>query len=213
MGKDRKFEEKYFKTRNDTVKDYIRTDFEKSFFDKLSKANPDYLIIDIYIDVQMGVIYFGDGSVISYNSYQAESNYVLDNMDEQTKLSTISNDRTYINKFSVALQKFREIILGIIPENRIIIHSFDMSEDYKDDNGNLKKYNQSKDSIIELNEIAVSMQSLLEQTFPKAKILDLRDSKYHGSINNPLGNMPHHFESEYYKTLMDNLAKAIQINN
>ncbi|WP_407125029.1 DUF6270 domain-containing protein [Weissella paramesenteroides] len=211
VGEGRHFKEEYFETRNPTVHRYLRTDFEKKFFDEIANSNPDYLIIDIYIDVQMGVIYFGDGSVISYNSYQAESNYVLDNMDENTRLSTIFNDETYIDKFSLALQKFKTDILNIIPEDRIILHAFDMSEDYKDENGKIMKYKQSKDSIIELNEIAVAMQSLLELTFPKAKVLDLRDSKYHGGVDNPLGNMPHHFESDYYKSLMYNLIKLISL--
>lgn len=205
----REYEDMYYKTRNNTVRKYIKTDFEKNFFKELEKSKPDFLLIDIYIDVQMGVIYFRDGSVISYNSYQAESNYVLDHIDDVTKLSTIFTDDGYIEKFSNALKTFKKRILGIIPENRIIIHSFDMSEDYKDDNNEIQQYSQKKGSIVELNEIAVSMQFLLENTFPKANILDIRDSPYHGGIDNPIGNMPHHFESGYYAALMNELNKVI----
>lgn len=213
MGKPRTYENDYFKTRKTTVQQYIKTDFEKRFFNQLKAADPDYLIIDIYIDVQMGVIYFGDGSVISYNSYQAESKYVLDHINEKPVLSTIFNDPNYLESYSNALNLFRNEILKIIPENRIIIHAFDMSEDYKDKNSEIKHYKQSNGSIAELNEIAVGMQSLLENTFPKAKVLDIRDSKYHGGEDNPLGNMPHHFESEYYKHLLNNLMKLIYLNN
>ena len=209
VGKPRTYENNYFKTRKPTVQQYIKTDFEKDFFNQLKIANPDYLIIDIYIDVQMGVIYFGDGSVISYNSYQAESKYVLDHINEKPVLSTIFNDSNYLENYSNALNLFRNKILKIIPENRIIIHAFDMSEDYKDKNNEIKQYKQSNGTIAELNEIAVGMQSLLENTFPKAKVLDIRDSKYHGGEDNPLGNMPHHFESEYYKHLLNSLNKLI----
>lgn len=205
----REYEDKYYKTRNNTVRKYIKTDFEKNFFNELKQSKPDFLLIDIYIDVQMGVIYFRDGSVISYNSYQAESNYVLDHIDDVTKLSTIFIDDSYIEKFSEALKAFKKRILSIIPENRIIIHSFDMSEDYKDANNEIQQYSQRKGSIVELNEIAVTMQFLLEKAFPKANILDIRDSPYHGGIDNPIGNMPHHFESEYYTALMNELNKVI----
>lgn len=209
VGRARKFQNQYYATRKQTVKNYIKTDFEKTFFEELKQASPDFLIIDIYIDVQMGVIYFGDGSIISYNSYQAESNYVLDNLNDKPKLSTIFNDDNYVDDFKRALKKFKEMLLEIIPENKIIIHSFDMSEDYKDNEKNIKNYKQSKGSIVELNEIAVEMQFLLERTFPKANILDIRDSNYHGGINNPIGNMPHHFESDYYKELLNKLTKII----
>lgn len=213
VGKSRTYENNYFKTRNPTVQQYIKTDFQKDFFNQLKVAAPDYLIIDIYIDVQMGVIYFGDGSVISYNSYQAESKYVLDHLNEKPVLSTIFNDSNYLENYSRALNLFRNEILKIIPENRIIIHAFDMSEDYKDKNSEIKQYRQSNGNIAELNEIAVGMQSLLENTFPQAKVLDIRDSKYHGGEDNPLGNMPHHYESEYYKYLLSCLMKISYLNN
>lgn len=213
VGKSRTYENNYFKTRKPTVQQYIKTDFEKDFFNQLKVADPDYLIIDIYIDVQMGVIYFGDGSVISYNSYQAESKYVLDHLNEKPVLSTIFNDPNYLENYSRALNLFRNEILKIIPENRIIIHAFDMSEDYKDKNSEIKQYRQSNGNIAELNEIAVGMQSLLENTFPQAKVLDIRDSKYHGGEDNPLGNMPHHYESEYYKYLLSCLMKISYLNN
>lgn len=209
IGNGRKYEDKYYKTRNNTVRHYIKTDFEKSFFEELSKSNPDYLLIDVYIDVQMGVIYFGDGTVISYNSYQAESNYVLDNKDNETTLSTVFNDDNYMEKFSEALKIFKGQILNIIPENRIIIHSFDMSVDYKDSDNRIKKYSQKMGSIVELNEIAVEMQLLLERTFSNASVLDVRDAPFHGGVDNPIGNMPHHFESDYYSLLLDELNKIV----
>jgi hypothetical protein len=213
VGKPRIYENEYFKTRKPTVQQYIKTDFEKNFFNELKLAKPDYLIIDVYIDVQMGVIYFGDGSVISYNSYQAESKYVLEHLHESPVLSTVFNDPNYVKNYSKALKSFKTEILKIIPENRIIIHAFDMSEDYKNKNNEVKKYKQSNGSIAELNEIAVGVQSLLEETFPKAKVLDIRDSKYHGDEDNPLGNMPHHYESEYYKYLLSCLMKISYLNN
>lgn len=211
VGKKREYKDNYFSSRNSTVKKYIQTDFEKSFFESLKEAKPDFLIIDIYIDVQMGVIYFGDGTVISYNSYQAESNYVLEHLDNKTKLSTIFNDDNYMKNFSSALETFRRRILNVLPEDRIIIHSFDMSEDYRDKDNSIRKYSQSQDSIVELNEVAVEMQLLLEKTFPKAFILDIRDSNYHGGKDNPLGNMPHHFESGYYREMLNELAKIVSL--
>lgn len=45
------------------------------------------------------------------------------------------------------------------------------------------------------------------ETFPKAYILDLRDSKYYGDEDMPLGNIPHHFQSGYYQEMLGEFSK------
>lgn len=205
----RTYDSKYFDNKPLTAQKYVQTDFDKTFFEKLRDANAEWLLVDIYIDVQMGIIRFGDGSVISYNTFQAESDYVAEHRDANTKLLTVMNDDEYLNKFYISLLKFREQLLQIFPENRVVIHAFDMSKDYLTKDGVIRQYNQSDDSIAQLDENATTMQSMVEQVFPNARILDIRDSKYHGYEGVSLGNSPHHFESDYYTELLNEFTKVI----
>lgn len=203
------FNEHFYPNRPQTSLDYIRTDMEKMFWDKLKRSDADYFLFDIYIDVQMGIFKFNDGHVISYNSYQAESDFIANNVQLGVELSTIQNDSEYYNQFTRALEIFRKKILEIFSENKIIIHLFDMNKSYKGTDGKIKKYDQKLSSIDRLNYDATRMQQLVTDFFPQAKILDTRGGKWIGYEDMPLGNMPHHYESGYYKNMMDLLIKVI----
>lgn len=204
-----RFDEHFYPNRPQTSLDYIRTDMEKTFWDKLKRSDADYFLFDIYIDIQMGIFKFNDGHVISYNSYQAESDFIASNVQLGVELSTIQNDSEYYNQFTKALEIFRKKILEIFLENKIIIHLFDMNESYKGTDGMIKKYDQKMSSIDRLNYDATRMQQLVSNIFPQAKILDTRGGRWIGYEDMPLGNMPHHYESGYYKNMMDLLIKLI----
>lgn len=77
-----------------------------------------------------------------------------------------------------------------------------MNYSYVSSNGEIMPYKQSTGSISTLTSNALSLNSCLKETFPKAYILDLKDSKYYGDEDMPLGNIPHHFQSGYYQEML-----------
>lgn len=199
------YPKEYFEKEHPTAQGYIKTDFQKDFFDKLSESNAEVLLIDVYIDVQMGVFELSNG-ILSYNTYQVKNEYIAE-LNDEINLSTIETDVEYINIFKLSLELFKKKLLKIFSENRIIIHLVDMNYSYVSSNGEIMPYKQSTGSISTLNSNALSLNSCLMETFPKAYILDLRDSKYYGDEDMPLGNIPHHFQSGYYQEMLGEFSK------
>lgn len=197
----------YFEKEHPVAQGYIKTDFQKTFFEELCTAKPEVLVIDIYIDIQMGVFEFPNG-VISYNTYQAKNNYIAE-VDSEVKLSTIENDPNYIEKFKKALIYFKNKVTEIISEDKIILHLIDMNYEYLTNDGNIKKHNQTEGSITTLNYNALSLQSILVEVFSNSYILDSRDSGFCGKEDMPLGNTPHHYQSEYYKKMLGDFAQVL----
>lgn len=205
-----KFIEKYYNGSDiEPLRPSLRRDMEKTFFSELKSANVDYLLIDLYSDVQMGVLEFEDGRVITYTMSQVDGDYIAEEVDQPVHISSLYNDPSYREKFDAALKIFREKLLKVIDEDRIVIHAFDLNYEYMGNDGKQHKYSKPASGIAQANRFAVELQADLIATFPNAAVLDSREWKWIGDENMPSGNMPHHFQSGRYIKQMNEFAKIL----
>lgn len=209
-----KFIEKYYNGKDIVpLRPSLRRDMEKTFFSELKEANIDYLLIDLYSDVQMGVLEFEDGRVITYTMSQVDGDYIAEEVNQQVHISSMYNDPDYREKFNAALKIFREKLLNVIDEERIVIHAFDLNFEYMGNDGERHKYSKPASGIAQANRFAVELQADLMDTFPRAAVLDSREWKWIGDENMPSGNMPHHFQSGRYIKQLDEFAKIVAQRN
>lgn len=208
----RKFEEEYFEEYNPIIQNYIKTDFEKTFFENLKESNPDYLIIDLYADSQRGIILFNDGSIVTGNLNVQNSKFI-DNLNEDVKFLSVDE----IDEYLVIWKKYAEIFVNklkkIIPENRIIINCINATDSYKDIHGEKKLYSKQLGFIRKANIVVDYMSEYLIELIPECGIINSRDLNYIGYEKHPHGNSPNHFESQYYKEFLRLLDKCIIESN
>ncbi|WP_367370699.1 DUF6270 domain-containing protein [Leuconostoc carnosum] len=188
----------------------IQRDIQKTFFKDLKNANADFLLIDIYSDVQMGVVEIEGGGELTYTMSQVESDYLAEEICQKMTISSLRNDPNYRQKFLKSLKIYRKRILEIFDESQIIIHAFELNYEYSGIDGKTHAYdNPSKADITMTNYFAVQLQSDLINMFPKAAVIDSRRWHWIGDERMPTGNIPHHFQSERYRFFLSELAKII----
>lgn len=202
MGnKKRIFDEKYFSELKQTNKEYLKLDFEKRFFEILNNSNVDYLIVDLFADVQRGIIVFPDESIITASVY-IENSEIMFNLEKDSKVILPSNINEYLPLWIDAAERFAKEIVKYIDESKIIINYIKFTEYYIDKNNNKKAYDKQLDFIRLSNLLADWMNDYLVKLLPKAKIVDSRKLNYIGFEKHPLGSSSNHYESGYYKEFM-----------
>ncbi|WP_289128394.1 DUF6270 domain-containing protein, partial [uncultured Clostridium sp.] len=212
MG-DRKriFDEHYFSELKQVNKEYLKLDFEKRFFEEVNNSNIDYLIIDLFADVQRGIIVFPDESIITASVY-VENSEIMFNLEEDSKVILPSNINEYLPLWIDAAERFAKEIVKYIDESKIVINYIKFTESYIDKNNNKKIYDTQLDFIRLSNLLADWMNDYLVKLLPRAKIIDSRKLNYIGFENNPLGNSSNHYESGYYKEFMELIDNIILKN-
>lgn len=202
-----KFEEKYFSNLPKVNQEYIKVDFEKTYFERLKLSNPDVLIIDLYIEAQKGVIRTKCGSYFTGNFLIEDSRYLLQ-LDEKDKI-ILSTDNEYLALWEKSAKKFVNRLKEAIPQEKCILHIIEACDRYKDKDGNIVEFKEYKDFIYSSNLLLKYMYNFLVRLMPQATVVDSRGWNYIADESHPAGLSPNHYESKFYKKLMKTFDKSI----
>jgi hypothetical protein len=190
--------------------DYVKTDFEKTFFQKLKQARPDYFLIDAYTDFQMGTFIFPDGRKITGSTYILKRAEFLHSQDlDGVEFISPFDHADFFTIWKESAERFCQKLIEVIPEERVIIHFVNPNTKYKDVNGTIKNYTNNPNRTSSLIYIADLMHHYLKKLMPKAQIIDSRYLPYIGDETTPDGLLIHHFESGYYKEVLKLIDQAI----
>lgn len=188
----------------------IRRDIEKTFFDDLKEANADFLVVDLYSDIRMGVIELRDGCILTYNTSQVESDYLAEVIDQKMIISGMTNDSEYRQKFKEALRIYRERILEIFDEKRVVLHCNELNYVYMGIDGKTHPYQHpTADEITMINHFATQLQKDFIEIFPNASVIDSRRLSYIGDETMPTGNIPEHYQPERYTWFLNEFGKLV----
>jgi hypothetical protein len=190
--------------------DYVKTDFEKTFFQKLKEAQPDYFLIDAYTDFQMGTFIFPDGRKVTGSTYILKRAEFLHSQDlEGVQFISPFDHPDFFTIWKESAERFCQKLIEVIPEERVIIHFINPNTEYKDGNGTVKNYTNNPNRTFSLIYIADYMHNYLKKLLPKAQIIDSRFLPYIGDEKTPDGLLIHHFETGYYKEVLKLIDQAI----
>lgn len=204
------YDENIFRSFHPVIQKYIKSDFQKTFFEELKQHKPDYLLIDLYADFQRSTVVFDNGRKISWNAYIEQIKY-LDTLDEKYVLNNPFNSVEYLEEWKIYADQFILKMLDVMPESKIIINKIKPATIYRSKEGQIKNFHQGK-NIQRANSLSIFldyMQDYFIRKLPKAKILDSGHLSeiYIGDESNPDGLLVHHFESNYYKEQMNKLSQ------
>lgn len=185
---------------------YIKTDMRKTFFEELRIANPDYLIIDLYADAMLQELQLINESIITYNYMIKEKfqigDYVV-NWGDKYK-----NEKEFFNNWKKSIHIFMGKIKDIIPVENIILNRGRLSEKYYNENGYLTEFG-TKDLIKRNNYYWERLDNLFLSEFPDISCIDLTDKEFYSVIDYPFGFSFSHYESDYYKSFLNELMNII----
>jgi len=202
----------YLKIQDLTQKDvfkYIEIEFKKNFFDLIDELEPEYIIMDNYIDANRPLVQISGNQYLTYNTYFLKSVYkrkfarcyiIYPCTKEHTELY-----RTYTKKFSIELKKRKldkKCILlgGRFGEEKIDKKSSEITQWEKIDSW-IRPSNQNWDIIDQI---------FLEEV-PNTAYIDMRKTEWISDVDCPIkgGASPSHYQSEYYREVLDKIKSII----
>ncbi|MEK5502717.1 DUF6270 domain-containing protein [Bacillus sp. FSL M8-0168] len=184
---------------------YLKSDFEKSFFENLKDTKPDYLIIDLYVDACREVIEINDSSYITLNYLLPRTAFYKKLKGKKVISSSDANE--YFDLWEKSLEKFIEKLLSIIPEDKIILNRGRLTTKYKDANNKIVEFPHKE--IKRNNYIWDKLENCFLYHLPNVRIIDMRKTKYIGYHKHPFGNSYAHYEPDYYKEFLFRLNEIV----
>lgn len=189
--------------------DYIYNDFNKSIFDRTKQSNPDYMILDFYADAAREIIYFDKNKCVSGSLDLRKTKFYKELKD--INILEHTNNEHFFEVWKKSLDIFMEKMKQIIPEENIILARVNFIEFYKTKDNTIKEFSDI-DKIKRNKYLFDKMNNYYLHKYTKSPVIDLRNTKYIGIYNHPLGNTYSHYESGYYKEFMGQLERIVLLD-
>ncbi|WP_239256439.1 DUF6270 domain-containing protein [Listeria ilorinensis] len=181
---------------------FVVEDFQKDFFEKLSKSQSDYFLIDLYPDVIRPVIWLNERSAVTL-SYVIEGSELLNDLP-YTRISDHIRNDLFFDEWKGYADAFIQKLTTIIPEERIILNRGGFTTSYYDKNGKVVEY-KNKMAIQKANLFWDQINNYFLKKAPNARVIDFSNKQYIGDFYYPFGHSFSHFESDYYKDFLKEL--------
>lgn len=185
---------------------YIRSDFQKDFFENLLESNADYLIIDFYVDACREVIQIKENANITLNYLLPRTKYFKQIKNKPVISHT--NNEMYLDLWKEKLKVFVQRLLEIMPADKIILNRGRLTSKYLDSNNKINDF-PNQDIIKRNNILWDRMDHCLINLIPEIKTIDMRDTSFIGHYNHPFGKSYAHYESGYYKEFLSKLNEIV----
>lgn len=197
----------------DKVITNVSKEYEKTTFDDLREINTDYIVMDFFVDAVHGCRKLPDGRFLGQNGDLHKSNYYKTKFLKETSQFDYRNPEFW-DAWTKSCDEFIERISSIIDLNKIILNWGSLSDSYLNENHELSSFSKeklfNKTEINYINHIWEKMNNYFISKVPAAKVIDLNRYNYHASLDYPYGGSgPHHYERNYYRSFLGELAKVI----
>ncbi|EUJ22626.1 hypothetical protein PGRAN_12309 [Listeria grandensis FSL F6-0971] len=185
-------------------KRFVREDFEKRFFERIAETNPDYLLIDLYSDALKNIGFISEKQAITISPILEQSRILND--IRFVKMVDHQNKQHFKSVWLTSLHQYRKQLLCYIREEQIILNVCELTSFYYDAQKKKVPYN-TPETLDEYNQFWNELNTLFMQVFPKAKVLDMRNSGYIGDTSYPFGHSVSHYESGYYRSMLHKIRE------
>ncbi|QCA29262.1 DUF6270 domain-containing protein [Vagococcus xieshaowenii] len=194
-------------------KNYVATDFEKSFFSELKNSNADYFLFDLYADSALSLMEI-DGSYYTASYFFKEQLSSFFGNYPNMNFLTHEDIDSYLSLWYESIDRFMKKILANFSEDKIILNSIRRTYTYSDE-GTIKPINHllygNSIEVAKLADFHIEiMEEYLYINYPKIKRIDLNSLGFIGDINHPDKLSTNHYQSEYYKTFIKQLKKITE---
>ncbi|MEK4968344.1 DUF6270 domain-containing protein [Cytobacillus sp. FSL R7-0696] len=214
MSKQIKIDLSVIENLKESMKPFIRRDFDKTFFTDLRESGADIFILDLDIDATHNCLRVGEDKYLTLSYILAQTDF-LNQMKGNVELITHDNEENFFELWKKAADLFIEELLTIFPPNRIFLTSGRYAQEYLDSNRVIREF-QDKVYIKERNLFWDRLDNYFISRIPGVNVIDLTKTNFIGDELYPLGNKaePPHYESGYYKEFMKYLnEKLIKVIN
>jgi hypothetical protein len=187
----------------------FQTELEKSAYAHLIINQPDYLILDFYADVLMGIRKIGD-SYITNKRWKFSQTTLYSELHEGNEITINKNPENYLRLWKESVDSFFEFANTYLPKCKVIVHKARFTDEYLDESsGEVKKLNDKITSIDTktCNKWWDIFDNYIIENYNVRKI-DYKNN-YLASESHPWGLFQLHFEDAFYKDFTNQLLSII----
>ncbi|RAP54339.1 MAG: hypothetical protein BZ137_02695 [Methanosphaera sp. rholeuAM130] len=177
---------------NQSYSSFIEKDLDKLFFDRLSRADIDYLLIDVGLEVKWGLVSFED--YIFFNYPQYDKTEFFNNIKQKRFIKIQENTNEFMKLFKESYTKFFDVLNDEYPDLTVILNPVREAYRVQKGDGTIEENEEFKNRTD--NHYLPLMDSYIAKKFD-VEILEF-DNDVLLDENHQWGLGPKHYVEEYY---------------
>ncbi len=189
-------------------KQFVKTDFEKTFFQALKRERPDFLMIDLYADALKETAFVSQNQAITISPIIEQSRIRYDL--PITKIVSQTNWALFLDQWTNAVWRFKDAISPYLSEEQLILNRCQLTTRYLDEKRVLRCY-ENVSKLEQYNGVWRELDRCFLAIFPKAKVVNMLEENYVGDVRYPFGHSVSHYESGYYKKLYAKFKEVTEV--
>ncbi|MGV2954007.1 accessory Sec system protein Asp2 [Glutamicibacter sp. AGC46] len=174
----------------------VRQDFAKDYVAAFAKQPPEIILVDFFTDSRFGVIGY-DGTWVTDNDWKIGKAQFYQQIDQTSKVSMWTDESAYLDLFSQACERFRDLLAGQAPETKVLVNSTRCVTHHRA-NGVTKAF--SKKFVDQQNDYWNKLEAVFVSIVP-CEIVKMDFKDILGDSKHLWGPGPVHYESEFYQLL------------
>ncbi len=187
---------------------HYKTEHTKEFLSLIQTRNPEYLLIDVYADIYLGVVELEQG-FFTYNSKFKEIPPIK---NAKTIWSITKDVEAYFEVWKQHVIAFFQFLQQKMPSCKVILVKARFEDNFED-GGSLNEWretrNYQKVDVERLNEIWHILNDFIEKNF-QVQVLDMTTKRYLLDKHHPWGNFYVHYTKAFYHDFLTQLLALIQ---
>ena len=188
----------------------IKEDLEKNFIDVMLNNKIDYLVFDIFFEVERGIISYNDGTLLTKITGFDQTEY-FSKYDDIEFISIIDNPNTYFNLWRDCCDKFFEFLKVNCPDTKIILAEVRSLDTVRRPNGSIyiepnfvKKAKINNYYYRKLENYIIKNYDVDVVKFDKDTLL---------KENHSWGKSFVHYEDKYYTNFLKKVDRIVEYND
>lgn len=202
------------KLRDHRWKTLLR-DLNKKPLKEIISREPDYIIMDIYADVNYGFVKLRKASEEHFltnnpNGFRKTKFYESKNF---SKTYNIHENARFLEFFYKGFDKFYNIVKVQLPNTKLIINGFVEAYGYIGDEKFPMRFSADiQNHVTANNSKYFEIYDEIKRKYPDIDIIDMTKKMYFSDPNHPFGNHPYHMTKDYYNDLFNTLTRHVLKN-
>lgn len=187
---------------------FVRNDLNKSFFEELKNKNIEYLLIDLQLEAQCGILFgttqYDENVTITYNTSDLLEMSFYKNMKNKRIITLTDNTEEYVNLWKNACDIVFRRIKKIDPNVKIILNPIKQTYKVKDDDGSIFLKEDWKELCVSENHALKILENYICDNF---EVIKLKQPDVFLEKNHMWGLCRVHYTDEYYQSIFNQLIE------
>lgn len=189
---------------------FIAYDLNRRFIQDLKEKDIDYLIIDNYLEIRMGILYFNN-NIITNNDWDLPNTQFYKNLDNKFVFSIIDYPEEYFNIWTKYCDLFFEFLNTYCPNVKVILNKGRVIDKVMREDGSVYINDEFKKRAEIINPILDKLDRYIYTNFD-VEVINFDFENIFLDENHKWGIGPVHYSMNYYPSLLNNINSIIQRN-